>query len=56
MRHVITFLLVISILVLGTSHIFLWKDQAEMWHQFNLYLEMKKNWKKHEKNSNSLGI
>lgn len=56
MRHVITFLLVVSILVLGTSHIFLWKDQAEMWHHFNLHLEMDKKWNRYEKASDSLDI
>jgi uncharacterized protein YxeA len=56
MKKIYTFLILLSIIVLSISHIYIWKDQAEMWHQLNLHIQMEKKWNRYEKATHPLGI
>ena len=38
MNKIYLYLILVGIVVLSLSQIYLWKDQMEMWHQFNLHL------------------
>jgi len=38
MKKIYLYLILASIFILSVSQIFLWMDQMEMWHHFNLHL------------------
>jgi hypothetical protein len=38
MKKIYLYLILAGIVVLSVSQIFLWMDQMEMWHHFNLHL------------------
>jgi hypothetical protein len=38
MKPIFLYLILASIIVLSISQIYLWRDQMEMWHHFNLHL------------------
>ncbi len=38
MNKIYLYLILVGIVVLSLSQIYLWKDQMEMWYEFNLHL------------------
>ena len=57
MKTVYTFLIFLSIMVLSISQMYLWKDQKEMWQQFEIHLNLEKAWNRHyEKASHTLDL
>jgi|TARA_B100001113_G_scaffold211218_1_gene173301 hypothetical protein len=38
MKKIYLYLILAGIFILSVSQIFLWMDQMEMWHHFNLHL------------------
>ena len=38
MNKIYTYLILAGIVILSVSQIYLWKDQMQLWQQFNLHL------------------